>query len=510
MGDLSLRNVMLGGVRLVSASKSGSRRNLRKELLDCLMVPHTPVSAERALRSVAVKKTIGKLFKAGRLVKSGPVRVEVGKRKTVFYLNPKSPDFKYGSCLIPEVGRAVRFYSKESWRKNFDFGLKRLDQGEVLSYLKDRGAIVVDVADHFNVSPRPTSRMLSRLASEGKVLRRGRINRFGREVKLPRVGFVYGMDYEKISEKIGDLRTSARVFPSLPPFIRRVKADSRQGELTPEMVFRDHPFNFEPATLARLTKYVEESADYRTVKLGAYKWFYHEGLILKAITEEELQRKIEGVGKDLEKMFDARLMSGIALEILIGKAFTFWKEFNYRTMNVHIPHYNPYGREFDFVGLSRFALAHEKAQPTVYVCEIKYKMVTAKDVRIFYEKLRHTGFLKLGENVTVGISEKVDYHLKKDVSLPVWTLKGNVVPFFVGAGFTDEAVKECYQRGIILMFANDLLDYFSQKTRRRIYTERIRRLMERWVKEEREKIRVGKMSELRKKIEEMLREKLGV
>ena len=80
----------------------------------------------------------------------------------------------------------------------------------------------------------------------------------------------------------------------------------------------------------------------------------------------------------------------------------------------------------------------------------------------------------------------------------------------MGAGFTDEAVKECHQRGIILMYANNLLDFFSQKTRKRVYTERIRKLMERWVKEEREKIRVGKMSELRKKIEEMLHEKLGV
>ena len=496
-------------MRPVSADLGG-RRDLSKELLAYLLVPHRPVDAVRALRSAAVKKAVARLFEAGRLVKSAPVRAGDRKRKTVFYLNPKSPDFKYGSYLIPEVGRAVRFYTKESWHSNFTYGMKKLSQEGVLSYLKDRAVTAVDVAEHFNESPRLTSRMLSRLASEGKVLRRGRINRFGREVKLPMVGFVYGMDYEKISEKVRELKTSARVFPSLSSFIRRVKADSRQGELTPEMVFRDHPFNFDGVTLAKLSKYVGESADYRAVKLGAYKWFYHEDLILRAITEEELQRKIEAVGKDLERMFDARLMSGIALEILVGKAFGFWKEFNYRRMNVHIPQYNPYGREFDFVGLTRFTLAHEKAQPTVYVCEIKYKVVTAKDVRIFYEKLRHTRFLKLGENVTVSISERVDYQLKKDVSLPVWTLKGNVVPFFVGAGFTDEAVQECRRRGIILMFASDLLDYLSKRARKRIYTERIRKIMERWVKEEREKIRVGKMSELRKKIAEKLHEALGV
>lgn len=486
---------------------------LGKEVLEYMLEPHVVKETEEHFRRVAVKKTINRLYHRGLLLKSTPVVVRFGDRnkRTCFYLNEGSSKCRRGVCFVPQVEKSVKFYKMETWERKFIHGKTKVTQDEVLAYAKQHGAFTAtELTEHLGVNPRLVSGMLFRMVREGRLLRRGKINRFGVEVKLGRIGYVYGLDYDMMTKKLNELKESKRLFPSLARFIKRVTADSRVGELTAEMIFRSAPFNFSSVSLANISKYVDDGDDFKPFYVGVYKWFYNEKLIMKVLTPDQLEKKKEELAKGIDKMFNARLLSGIALEDLVGEAFYRSKDFSHAKMRIYIPHYNKYGREIDYVGLSRFSFTHQKVKPTIYVCEIKYKQVPAKDVRTFYEKIRHTCLLKLGEKVVVSLAEKAPYPFERDAEMPVWTLKGNVVPIFVGAGFTKQALETCKQLGIIWIYANDLLEFLGRKTRRRIYTERVARIIEQWVKEAKGKVRVGKMSEIREKVRGVLHQKLGI
>jgi len=168
------------------------------------------------------------------------------------------------------------------------------------------------VAEHFGVDRGVVSGILFRMMRGRRLFRRGKINRFGVEVKLGRIGYVYGLDYDLMTKRLRELKESQRLFPSLARFIKRVNADSRVGEVTPKMIFRFAPFNFASVSLANISKYVDESEAFKTFYVGVYKWFYNEKLIRKVLTSDQLEKKKEKLAKSLEKMFNARLLSGIA------------------------------------------------------------------------------------------------------------------------------------------------------------------------------------------------------
>jgi predicted transcriptional regulator len=481
------------------------KRITAEEVLEYLSEPHTCKEVVQHFKSTTVGSKLSKLFKKGLVVRSKPIKIERGPKK-YFYLNSKK--LKGPACFVPQTGRSLKFFTYEIWHRNHSFREHKLKQEKVLEYLeKVKAATAQEVAKHLNVSRRHATDMLHRLAKDGKVLRRGRMNKFWREVKLPNVGFVYGVDYDAMAEKLRALQESERVFPALSRVMNRIDADSKLGELTPEQIFRESPFNIHSSTLGKVVKYLDQHEDYRVVSFGVNNIFYNEKLILEAITVEELNDKIKKWKEGIERRFNVRTLSGFALEIVILRALALWKEFDHIETNVYIPRYNPYGRELDFVALARFPSVSEKVLPRVYVGEIKLRHVSAELVQKFYDKVRCAKFVKLkvGE---IGLAEELDVEVEKKLKLSVWTLKGYVIPIFIGASFADKAIKKCYELGVIWIYTDDLLQLLGKKLRRRITANRIMKLTEKWIKEE--GAIGGSIKDVKKKLEKFLRKELGI
>ena len=477
-----------------------------EEVVEFLVEPHSHNEVCGHFKTLTAGSKLSGLFKKGLLVRSTPVKVQ-GGRKGYFYLNPES--LKGGTCFVPQVGRNLRFFGYEAWKRNFSLKEHRLKREDVLGYVGEAKAVIAsEVAKQFNVPRRLATDHLHRLAKSGRILRRGRVNKFGREVILASVGFVYGTDYDEIANKLVALQESGRVFPALSRVMSRVDADSRQGEVTPERIFRDNPFNIASVTLGKIVKYLDQHESYKVVPYGVNNIFYNEKVVLEAVTREELNERIKAWKEGVERRFNVRTLSGLALEVVVLKALSLWKEFDHIETNVYIPRYNPYGRELDFVALAKFSKVSEKVLPRVYVGEIKLRYVSPELVQRFYDKVRCAKFVKLKVR-EIGLAEELDVEVEKKLKLSVWTLKGYVTPIFIGAGFTNEAIHRCYDLGVIWMYADDLLELLGKKVRRKITANRITKLVEKWMKEE-GGVTGGSIKEIKGKIEKFLRKELGI
>lgn len=493
------------------------------EVLGFLMEPHTYSEVSQRFETETAGSRLSLLFKEGRLVRSTPVMLEfktsrkrrsagrghygrpTWKRKSYFYLNGEKGR---GVHFVPQVQRNVRFYDYETWTRKFDFGKHSLKSGEVLAYVeKVKAVTAAELADHFGAKRRRASAMLHRLAKDGKVLRKGRMNPFGKEVILAGVGYVYGVDYDMMWKKVKQLQESEEVFPALRRVMDRVDADSGQGELTPEKIFRDTPFNIWTDTLGKIMSYLEQDERYTVQAFGVDKWLYNKNLIGAVLTEEEIAEKLKKVKDGLERIFNVRVLSGIALEVVVLKALRLWGEFDHIETNVYVPKYNPYGREFDFVALSRFRHLDERVLPRVYVGEVKLEMVGAPAITRFYEKLRHAKFVKV-KGKMVGLAEKAEMRLSKEAAISAWTMKGYVTPIFIGAGFTKDATRKCYEYGVIWMYANDLCTILEKKVRRRINPNRLMKIMEKYRREEGPSSSSWK--DVRRRVQKFLEKELGI
>ena len=203
------------------------------------------------------------------------------------------------------------------------------------------------------------------------------------------------------------------------------------------------------------------------------------------------------------------ITSCAGLEIAVEKALETWEKFDELHTNVYIPHYNPYGREIDFIGTTSF-IGSKKIYPQVYVGEIKLTNVTVRHIDDYYDKLRHTGWVRIGEK-TVRISNEVNLKLTKRTEIPVWVISANVTPIYVGLHFTKDAISECKKFGIIWVYADNLLEILEKKTRRRIYSGRIIKVVERWVKEQmtRSKPFISR-KDVKNRLRKLLHQKLGI
>ena len=303
---------------------------------------------------------------------------------------------------------------------------------------------------------------------------------------------------------------SERFAPTRARALRRVDADSSQGELTAEVIFRSAPFKFAPTQLALIAQYCEQHPRYGVFQWGLNKWFYNRDLMLEVLTEEELEEKRARVIETVKGGWNVAMLSGVALEIAVEKALEACEEFDSLYMNVYIPQYNPYGREIDFIATTRF-VGSRKVYPQVYIGEIKLTKVNRRHIENFYDKLRHIGWVRVGSKETLRISNEVSLKLTKRVPIPVWVISGNVTPIYVGLTFTKDAIAECKKLGVIWVYADNLLEILEKRLRRKIYSGRIVRVVDGWVKEQRAS---GGAFVSRKHIKDRLRkllhQKLGI
>ena len=493
-----------------------------EKVLEFLWEPHLRCEAVEALGSSSssgVTNAITDLYNKGSVVKSGPVKVEmpdkrVGTKRvtTCFYLTAEAlKEGRGGSVYVQQIGRWTRFYYKEAWEaQEFSFQKRELTKADVLEFLrKEKAAISMEIQEHFGVNRYKVHNAVQALIKSGEIVRRGKRNRFGREVRIPKIGFVYGVDYAEISKKLKLVLKSEKFAPTRARALRRINADSRQGELTAEVLFRSAPFNFAPTQLALIAEYCEQNPNYGVFQWGANKWFYNRKLIGEVLTDEELEEKRRQVIETVKGGWNVALLSGIALEVAVEKALETWEKFDELYTNVYIPHYNPYGRELDFIGTTKF-IGSKKIYPQVYVGEVKLTNVTVRHIVDYYDKLRHTGWVNLGKN-TVRISNEVSLKLTKRTEIPVWVISANVTPIYVGLHFTKDAISECKKFGIIWVYADNLLKILEKKTRRRIYSGRIIKVVERWVKEQmtRSKPFISR-KDVKNRLRKLLHQKLGV
>jgi len=483
-------------------------------LLEYLRIPHLRQEAIKHFGSESVSSAISRLYKRRRLVKSAPVRVEIMRKgrlvkvTSCFYANA-SMLRSGGSLYVPRVNQYVKFYYCDSWEKQFTFQKVRVTGEMLLRHLEIvEAATPTELAQHFNVPIPHISTVLQGLVRSGKIVRRGKINEYGREVKIPRVGFIYGVDYDAISQKIKEVLHSAKLAPIRSRVIRRINADSRQGEITAQVIFRSPPFNLNSAELVKISNYLEKHKDFEIARWGSNCWFYNRKLILQVLTQQELEEKIRSATEAAKGLFSAKTLAGIALEIAVRKALKICEEFDTLTMNIYIPSFNPFGKELDFIATKRF-LESEKVYPQVYVGEIKLTNVRKPQIKQFYEKLRHTPFVSIGNN-TIQISNEVNIQITKKFSIPIKTVRGNVTPIYIAAGFTKDAIEECKKYGIIWLYADSLLERLGERKRRRIYASRIYRIVERWINEMAGKIEFVSRKDVHKKLEKLLNNKLGI
>jgi len=487
-------------------------------LLEFLREPATRVDCIRHFGTASVSTTISRLFKDGLLVKSTPVKVRVTNRLGVikessrcFYCSAEVMR-SGGSVFVPAVNRYVKFYHYDAWHRLFSYGKTRISGSQVLAYLQRvKAATAREVADEFRVPVTYVSGVLNNLLRSGKIVRRGKTDDYGRDVKISRVGFVYGVDYEAINAKVKEILASEKLAPVRARVLARVDADSRQGELTAQVVFRNAPFNLTSAELVKIIKYMESHSDYGIARWGSHQWFYNKRLILQVLTEEELENKIKSFIDTAKSRFNVKLLAGIAVEIAVRKALELCPEFDQVKQNVYIPTHNPWGKEFDFVA-TKTLLGNEKVYPLVYIGEVKLAQVGADAIRRFYEKLRHTSFVPVssGDFKTLEVSHKVKLKLAKDVSVPIRVIRGNVVPVFVAAAFTKEAIEECKKYGVVWMYVDFLLEMLGRRKRKRIYGDRIRRLVKSWVMEIQDKVEFVSRKDVYSQLEKMLNSKLGI
>lgn len=492
-----------------------------RKVLEFLWEPHLRCEAVEALGSSSSGATnaITELFEKGLLVKSGPVKVEISDRRvgtkkvtTCFYLNAEVlKEEGRGSVYVRRLERRTRFYYKGAWEaRNFGFQKQELTQADVLKFLRTRkAAIPAEIQDHFGLNRHKVHNKLMALIKSGEIVRRGRANRFGREVRIPKIGFVYGVDYAEISKKLTLVLKSEKFAPTRARGLRRINADSKEGELTAEVLFRSTPFNFAPTQLSLIAQYCETNPDYGVFQWGANKWFFNKKLISEVLTDEQLEDKRMQVIEATKSVWNVALLSGIALEVAVEKALETWEKFDELYTNIYLPQYNPYGREIDFIGTTRF-IGSRKIYPQVYVGEIKLTNVTLRHIDDYYDKLRHTGWVRLGER-TVRISNEVNLKLTKRAEIPVWVISANVTPIYVGLHFTKDAISECKKFGIIWVYADNLLRILERKTRRRIYSGRIIKVVARWVKDEvtRSKPFISR-KDVKDRLRKLLHQKMGI
>ena len=484
-------------------------------LLEYLKTPHLRKEAIDHFEAVGVSGEMTRLFNEGRLVKSSPVKVEVEDKRvgtknvtTCFFANHEVLG-SGGTAFVPELERYIRFYYHDSWKKNFDFQRHKLNSRMVFDFLKEvKAATPKEVAKHFNVDMSRVKNAFTTLMEKGAIVRMGRKNRFGAEVRIPKIGFVYGIDYVAISKKLDEVLRDKKFAPTLYAALQRIDGDSRAGELTAEVLLRGQ-FRVAPTQLAVISRYCQEHKDYEVFRWGQNQWFCNKKLMLRVLSEEELEERVKEAIEGVQSVFNSRLLSGIALEIAVRKALKLWEEFENIEMNKYIPLNTPYGREIDFVATSR--LISEKVEyPVIFVGEIKLTKVRQEQVRRFYNKIRYTHFITFAKK-NIGLSSEVDLNISRKVEIPVRLIKSNVTLMFIGLDFTKEAIEECKKLGVVWVYADKVLERLGEKIRRRVYAGRIIRVVKTWVDEQR---RLGtafvSRKEIRKRLELLLHEKLGI
>ena len=491
------------------------RRDFPGRLLEYLRTPHLRKEAIDEFEAVGVSGEMTRLFNEGRLVKSSPVKVEVEDKRvgtknvtTCFFLNPIALG-SGGAALVPELERHVRFYYHDSWKRNFNFQRHKLNSSMVLGFLGEvKAATPKEVADHFNVDMVRVKNALTTLMKRGAIVRRGRKNRFGAEVRVPKIGFVYGVDYEAISKKLDEVLRDKKFAPTLHAALQRIDADSRAGEVTAEILLRGQ-FRVAPTQLAVISRYCQGHKDYEVFRWGQNQWFCNKRLMLGVMSEEEMEQRVKEAIDGVQSVFNSRLLSGIALEIAVRKALKLWGEFENIEMNKYIPLNTPYGREIDFVATSKL-ISEKVANPIIFVGEIKLTKVRQEQVRRFYNKIRYTHFITFAKK-NIGLSSEVSLNISRKVEIPVRLIKSNVTLMFIGLDFTKEAVEECKELGIVWAYADRVLERLGEKIRRKVYAGRIIRVVKTWVDEQR---RLGaafvSRKEIRRRLERLLSEKLGI
>lgn len=493
----------------------------RGKLLEFFKEPHLRAEALREFEGFYggnITNVVTELYNKGSLVKSVPVKVEVkdkrvGKKKitSCFYVCCEVMKASSGGAVyVPQIERQTRFYYKDSWNaQGYSFQRQELTKGQVLEFLRERKAATPrEIQDYFDVPRHKVTTKLQQLVRSGEILRRGKKNRFGREVRVPKIGFIYGVDYMEISKLLNLVLKSVKFAPTRARALKRINADSSQGVLTAEVLFRAAPFNFAPTQLALIVDYCERNPEYEVFQWGGNKWFYNKKLIGEVLTDEELERKRKQVIETAKSGWNVALLSGIALEVAVEKALLTWQKFDELYTNIYIPGYNPYGREIDFIGTTKF-IGSKKIYPQIYVGETKLTNVTQRHIERFYNKLRHAGWVRLGQN-TIRISNKIMLKITRDTEIPAWIISANVTPIYVGLHFTKNAIAECKKFGIIWVYADNLLDILQKKTRRRIYSGRIIKVVERWVKEQMTRRAFISRKDVKNRLEKLLSQKFGI
>jgi len=404
---------------------------------------------------------IHKAHERGLLLRSEPVKIQ--RRTSTFYVAKG----KYHTITINGERKTLRFYTKEAWDKNFG---KRIDRDKVLEFIKDRKAVTCrDVIKEFNLNPSSASFLLGKFVRDGKLYRRGLLNRYGVEVPIRGIGYVYGTDPLLCASMVEELAQSDKVAPSFVKVLRRIDEDSRIGRVTSLETFRKPPFKLPAPTLTYAVHKISEMKQYSVRKYGRRVFIYNNQLL----AVEDADRQLKAIFKAVEEAWNIKWIKGLALEEIIRQGLVMLLKPDKWGQGFSSSK-NPYGSQVDLVLIRKSDIPAQE-QPDVNIFEVKFRVVTKEAVQHFYNTVKHAENLGSKQLGAISVSSKISYDLAKSIPIPIHDIKTYVRLFIVGCDASKEAFQLMARYGITFIFASELLKVISKKLRRKITLHKIER-----------------------------------